>query len=122
MTFSTDTITTHKEHAMTYAEPEELEDHEGPRGPSISSGHYSHDTQVSDAMSFLETHHPEAFAEVLAKFPEWPDRKWEGSWLDTDAMGVDVEWSSWLCDAIENTGLVSWWEGEPWSETPEEEL
>ena len=36
----------------------------------------------------------------------------DGSWLNTEAMGVDPEFSSWLIDAIEDTGYAVWEDGE----------
>lgn len=80
---------------------------------SISSGHYSHDIQVADAVSWLEREYPEKYASVLEAFPELSDATWDGSWFDTTAMGVDPEWSSWLADALEETGVIVWQEGEP---------
>jgi hypothetical protein len=86
---------------------------------SISSGHYSTDIQAMDALRYLWLAHPPAAAQIMRDFPEMGDPKWEGSWLDTDAMGVDVEYGSWLVDAIEATGHVYWEEGEPWTaDTP----
>lgn len=84
---------------------------------AISSGHYSHDTQVADAMSYLASEHPTEYARILVDFPEWESRKFGefSSWLDTEAMGVDPEYSSWLADAIEATGLVQWFDGEPYA-------
>jgi hypothetical protein len=82
---------------------------------AISSNHYSVDCQAIDAMGYLEREHPDDYAKVLADFPEYPDHKMSGSSFDTEAMGVDIEWSSWLVDAIEATGKVHWEEGEPWS-------
>lgn len=82
---------------------------------SISSNHFSTDQQAVDALGHLEREHPEAYAKVRAELPE--EIIWEpgpGSAIDYEAMGVDVEWSSWLIDAIENTGLVFWEDGEPW--------
>lgn len=83
---------------------------------SISSGHYSHDQQVLDAMNYLENYQGEAHMEITKKFPEWINRKWNGAWIDTEAMNVDHEWSSWLTDAIENTGFVTWIDGEPYAQ------
>lgn len=83
---------------------------------SISSGHFSHDIQVVDALGYLHIYQPEAHAEVRKQFPE--RIVWEQpirTHIDTDAMGVDPEWSSWLCDAIEDTGHVWWEDGEPWA-------
>lgn len=86
---------------------------------SISSNHFSTDSQALDALDYLRIEKPEAYATVLKQFPEMASPKWEGSWLDTAAMGVDVDYGSWLVDAIEATGEVYWEEGEPWtSDTP----
>lgn len=83
---------------------------------TISSNHFSHDTQVADAWSYLRGEMPEDdFDLLIAQFPEMENIVWSGSWFDTEAMGVDPEFSSWVCDAIEETGLVIWDEGEPWS-------
>lgn len=84
---------------------------------SLSSNYFSTDTQLADAMEWLANTHTEVFNELLAKFPEWRTVKWQdhGSWIDTDAMGVDQEWSNWLIDAVEGTGLVMWEDGEPWT-------
>lgn len=83
---------------------------------TISSNHYSVDQQAVDAMSFLEHHHPSAYSAVIEQFPEWGGLQFAdwSSWFDTEAMGVDVEWGSWLVDAIEDTGFVFWEDGEPW--------
>lgn len=81
----------------------------------VSSGHFSHDQQVGDALSCLQHTYPNAYAKVRQQFPEsiiWDD---QSAWIDTEAMGVDVEWSSWLTDAIESTGVVFWDEGEPYT-------
>lgn len=82
---------------------------------TISSGHFSVDMQATDALRWLESNAPKAHAAVISEFPEMSDPKWQmmGSWLHTDAMGVGVEYGSWLVDAIENTGAVYWEEGEP---------
>lgn len=66
-------------------------------------------------MDWLESNHLDAYGYILKEFPEWPYRVFEGSWLNTEAMGVDPEYSSWLIDAIEDTGYVLWEEGEPWA-------
>lgn len=85
---------------------------------TISGGHFSVDTQAMDALRWLGSNAPKAHAAVMSEFSEMGDPKWEGSWLDTDAMGVDVEYGSWLVDAIEATGAVYWEEGEPWAVDP----
>lgn len=85
---------------------------------TISSNGFSHDQQVVDAMKHLELLHPDAYDEVTQQFDEWFDHSMSGAHFDTEAMGVDDEWSSWLTDAIEATGFVRWEEGEPWTATP----
>lgn len=84
---------------------------------AISSNAFSPDFQAVDALSFLEANHPDDYADVLGNFPEI-DKITFGdcsSWFDTEAMGVDEEWGSWLIDAIEETGRIFWEEGEPWA-------
>lgn len=80
---------------------------------AISSGHWSVDLQAMDALSFLQENYPEEAKAIRKEFPE--PFIWSGSWLDTEAMGVDVEYGSWLVDAIEATGLIIWEDGEPWA-------
>ena len=87
---------------------------------TISSNGFSHDQQVQDAMDWLELNHPDAYTKIVDQFPETPVMS--GSWLDTEAMQVDAEWSSWLTDAIEETGLVVWEEGEPRTVPPGERV
>lgn len=80
----------------------------------ISSNHWSVDTQARDAYNHLRTFHPDHADAVLKEFPELDHVIFEGSWFDTEAMGVGVEWGSWPCDAIENTGVIFWDDGEPY--------
>lgn len=83
---------------------------------SISSNHMSVDIQTSDALEWLRLYQPEAYCEIRRNFAEsiiW--NEW-GTHFDTEAMGVDNEWGSWLIDAIEATGFIWWEEGEPWAE------
>lgn len=82
---------------------------------AISSNHFSVDQQVQDALDYLQTVAPKAYDDVVSDFPEVGNISYSGSWFDTDAMGVDVEWSMWLIDRIEATDLVIWEEGEPWA-------
>jgi len=81
----------------------------------ISNNGFSVDIQAQDALNFLEDFHPEAHAKVLSELPEAGCLLFDGSWFDTDAMGVDIEFGSWLVDAIEQTGKVIWEEGEPFA-------
>ena len=89
---------------------------------AISSNHYSVDQQVKDALDFLQTETPKVYDALVSDFPEVTNIRYSGSWFDTEAMGVDLEWSSWLIDRIESTGLVIWEEGEPWAVDPERTL
>jgi hypothetical protein len=80
--------------------------------PLASSG-TSHDRQVEAALDALNE--PDLWS-VRRQYPEaliWAEGP-SGAWLDTEAMKVDPEWSSWVCDAIENTGAVQWVDGEPY--------
>lgn len=85
---------------------------------SLSSNRFSVDDQAIDAMRWLYDEHRDAWDDIVSELPEFMANGgvllMEGSWFDTEAMGVDPEWGSWLVDAIENTGLVRWEEGEPW--------
>jgi hypothetical protein len=82
---------------------------------TLSNNHLSHDQQVADAMAYLALTHPQHFASIVADFPEWANVQFDGSWINTTAMGVDPEWPMWLTDAIEQTGRVRWDDGEPWA-------
>lgn len=67
---------------------------------SISSNHMSVDIQASAALDWLRFFQPEAYCEVRKDFAEniiWDEL---GTHFDTEAMGVDIEWGSWLIDAI----------------------
>lgn len=86
---------------------------------TISSNHFSTDTQAVDALAWMRLQHPRSYCAVMRTFSEMANPKWEGSWLDTAAMGVDVEYGSWLVEAIEATGVVAWEEGEPWALVPD---
>jgi hypothetical protein len=81
---------------------------------TISSNHFSHDQQVVDALDWLRINQIETYCEIRKRFPEniiLPDKS---GWFDTDAMGVDAEWSSWLADAIEDASEIMWISGEPY--------
>lgn len=84
----------------------------------ISSNSFSTDLQVMDAVDWLRTHHPDAHTDLMATFPEY-DRAvatitGASSWVDTERANVDVEFMNHVLDAIEDTGLVMWEDGEPW--------
>ena len=78
---------------------------------TVSNNHFSVDQQIADAVDALTTKEREEFDK---EFPEWRDLKWAGSWVDTEAMGVDSEWSSWVADWIEENTGIYWEDGEPW--------
>ena len=86
----------------------------------ISNSHYSVDLQIVDAMSFLELFYKDAYNKIIEEFPEFVTHydimfsNTSSSWFDVQAAGLPADWSNWLCDSIENTGLVIWEEGEPW--------
>lgn len=82
---------------------------------AISSNHFSHDTQMADAISFLEHNLPDLHTQLLDQFPEAADILWEGSWVDTEQMNLDPEWSSWVVDWIEDNAPIMWEDGEPWT-------
>ena len=91
------------EELIHYAEPAEI------AAEPVSSSGASHDMQVSDALDALSE------ADQRAVRRAFPERLiFDGAWLDTEAMGVDPEWSSWLTDEIENTGAIQWIDGEPY--------
>jgi len=99
-------------------------DDDAPRD-ALSSNHYSVDGQLDDVIGYLDTCRPTIFAAMVAAFPEIPTRTMgeHSSWFDTEAMGVDQEWSSWLIDWIESNVNILWDDGEPWlySTTTEED-
>jgi hypothetical protein len=83
---------------------------------TISSNAFSVDQQSLDVLAYLEHNHPEDYVAVVVDFPEVKTVELTGTsaWFDTDAMGVDLEWGSWLVDRLEQTGRVIWEDGEPW--------
>ena len=86
---------------------------------TISSNHFSTDTQAIDALAWMRLQHPRSYCAVMRSFPEMgAELKMSGAHIDTEAMGVDVEYVSWLVDAIEATGVVMWEDGEPWALVP----
>lgn len=82
---------------------------------TLSSNHVGHDDQVRDTLRYISTEYPAKYAEFVAQFPEWETLQWSPpmSSLDTELNGVDVEYTSWVTDWIENNTSVTWWEGEP---------
>ena len=85
---------------------------------TISSNAFSTDLQMMDALQYLKEEHPEVYKTLLEKFPELENPIFDDSWLDYEVMGLDVEYSMFVIDAIEQTGYVIWEEGEPWATTP----
>lgn len=92
---------------------------------SLSSNHFSVDDQTADVLSYLSNAtDPELRAlsdSFVREFPEYNGLTWAGSWVDTDASGVDVEYMSWVRDWIENNTPVYWEDGEPWIGESEED-
>lgn len=86
---------------------------------ALSSGHYSHDMQVSDALSFMADHHPHEHAAIIAAHPELGRLVWYGSWVDTDAMGANPDLMSWVADSVEQSQCVWWSDGEPYAYDPD---
>lgn len=81
---------------------------------ALSSCGASHDMQLVDSLEFLRSEYPDIYAGILSRFPEYDDAEFDGSWLDTETLGVDPEWSSWLTDDVESSGVVMWEDGEPY--------
>lgn len=88
---------------LHYVEPAEI------AMEPVSSSGASHDMQVADAFAALSEIDQRS---VRKTFPEIIIM--DGAWFDTEAMGVDPEWSSWLTEEIEATGAVQWVDGEPY--------
>lgn len=81
---------------------------------AISSNALSHDQQVMDALDWLKVHRPKDYGKVSEQFPEIKDIIFDGAWVDTDAMDVEIEFMSWLTEGIIQTGHIMWENGEPW--------
>lgn len=79
---------------------------------TISSNSFHHDDQVVDALEFLETEHPSAYVAICNEFTE---QVVTGRWFDDDLPDYDAELGGWLCDAIEESGHVIWFNGEPYA-------
>ena len=84
-------------------------------GYAISDNFVSVDDQINDALLWMEREEPAWYLRIIQDFPEAVDIRWDGSWMDTEAMRVDGEWPMWLMDAIEMTGKVYWSDGEPYA-------
>ena len=68
-------------------------------------------------MDYLVDADPEAHGAIVALFPEWATVTFDGAWVDTESLGLDPEFTSWLADAIENESAIFWDEGEPFYPT-----
>lgn len=80
----------------------------------LSSCGASHDMQLVDSLEFLRSEYPDIYAGIMSRFPEYDGAEFDGSWFDTEALGVDPDWSSWLTDDVESSGVVMWEDGEPY--------
>lgn len=81
-----------------------------------SSGHFSHDDQVADVVSWFSLHPDyQTFMDedFSSEFPEYNYLKWSGSWVDWEESGVDAEYMSWVTDYLEQHLPVLWEDGEP---------
>jgi hypothetical protein len=84
----------------------------------LSDNHYSVDNQIDSCVTYL-WHAPELTRQARqfdAAFPEYAHLIWQdgGSWIDSEASQVDVEYMSWVADWIERFTPIFWEEGEPW--------
>lgn len=85
---------------------------------ALSNNHSSVDDQIADVVSWLSN--DPAHAGMMERqftqkdFPEYNKLTWEGSWVDTEASGVDADYMSWVVDWVEANTLVYWEDGEPW--------
>ena len=83
---------------------------------TLSSNGFSHDMQLDDVLSWMRGEVPEhVYNGLLQTYPEIDRRVLDGAYFDTDEMRVDVEWVTWVTDAVEDTGYVFWDEGEPYA-------
>ena len=87
---------------------------------ALSGNHNSVDQQLVDVLAAMAngvvSYTGGASWKVEEVFPELANIQWTqyGTWFDTEAMGVDEEYSSWVIDWIESWTNVSWVEGEPY--------
>lgn len=100
----------------------------------ISSNHFPHDDQVADVVRFMRScdglNHSQGMADGLYRsfftarpifnreFPEWDQLDWLGSWIDTEASGVEPDYSAWVADWLEANTPVQWIDGEPYAWIP----
>ena len=89
---------------------------------AISTNHFSHDLQVVDVMDYLEQNDGIAYSHLINMFPEYLNVTFgeRSSWVDTESMGVEADFMSWLTDEIEACSNVMWLEGEPYMLTEED--
>jgi hypothetical protein len=87
---------------------------------ALSNNHSSFDNQVADVVSWL-SNQPQ-YADLMERrftqndFPEYNSLVWEGSWVDTEASGVEPDYMSWVAEWLEDKSPVYWEDGEPWIE------
>lgn len=77
----------------------------------LSNNSFSHDTQVQDAMAYLDEQQKEEF---LKRFPEWDTLVWSGANVDWHASAIDPDYMSWVTDWLEAETEIYWEDGEPW--------
>lgn len=87
---------------------------------SLSSDHYSTDTQAADVLSWLSNHEDKELRDLsdrfVTEFPEYNGLVWGMSNVDTEASMVDPEYMQWVVDWIEQNTPVMWDDGEPWAD------
>jgi hypothetical protein len=82
---------------------------------ALSSNHLSVELQAADVVRWFRARSLDNAARFNTAWPDYDALQWSGSWVDTEASGVDVEYMSWLIDWLEQEqdGLI-WEDGEPW--------
>lgn len=80
---------------------------------TLSNNGFSLAMQADDVLAWLRINHTEQYCTIRREFPE--SLIFDGASLDHERMGVDVVWIYWLVDAIEQTALVVWVDGEPFT-------
>lgn len=81
---------------------------------SLSSNHFGHEGQLTDALNWLQTNNPVHFKAFVEEFPEWEDIQ---MYADCTIDELDPEWSMWATDWLEANTVIYWEDGEPWVET-----
>lgn len=83
----------------------------------LSSGHWSHDQQVEDAVRYMRhagiTFYLATLEDFEYEFPEFDSLVWSGSWVDAEESGVDPDYMHYVCDWIEAHTMIVWEDGEP---------